>query len=104
MMKGGELDSPKSSKRTTSPADTAGINVTTTTQPETIMIPKGSKVHGEVGTKFGNIVGETTGSTRRCPLEGCSGVRVYVKWPDGHVTMPCTNSLEHQDDGSYRIG
>lgn len=28
--------------------------------------------------------------SRRCTLEGCTGVRMHVKWPSGKSTYPCT--------------
>ncbi len=37
--------------------------------------------------------GVATGSTHECQMEGCSGVRVTVKWPDGKVTYPCSKGL-----------
>lgn len=29
-------------------------------------------------------------SSRRCTMEGCTGVRMHVKWTDGKSTYPCT--------------
>lgn len=26
----------------------------------------------------------------RCPMEGCTGWRICVKWPDGRHTYPCS--------------
>lgn len=41
--------------------------------------------------------GKTLGSVRRCQLEGCSGVRVTVRWSDGTITYPCSKGLEWND-------
>jgi hypothetical protein len=50
----------------------------------------------------GTCKGVATGSTRMCRLESCRGLRVYVKWPDGHSTMPCSDGLRAYEDG-YKI-
>lgn len=53
-----------------------------------------------LGRKFKNIrsrdnneVGKFTGSTKRCTLEGCSGVRFAVRWNDGKLTWPCSDGI-----------
>lgn len=61
---------------------------------------KGTKVYSRDGAS----VGLTTGSTHRCQLEGCTGRRVTVKWPDGKITHPCTKGLETRADGAQQIG
>jgi len=69
------------------------------------MIPKGTKVFGMKGTSFETVAAEATGSTRYCALEGCNGDRIYVRWPDGKLTMPCSKGLiEGPEPNSYRIG
>jgi hypothetical protein len=45
-----------------------------------------------------------TGGTRLCPLAGCTGLRIYVRWPDNRVTYPCTKGLVRRPDGAYQIG
>lgn len=60
---------------------------------------KGTKVYNTAGTEFGL----TTGSTHHCRMEGCTGRRVTVKWPDGKVTHPCSKGMETQPDQSMRI-
>lgn len=59
------------------------------------------------GTKVysfnGKEIGIATGSTRRCQLEGCLGIRIMVRWPDGKATWPCTKGLTAYKKG-YRIG
>jgi hypothetical protein len=48
--------------------------------------------------------GVLTGSSRRCQLEGCLGVRLYVRWDDGKLTMPCTKGMTYDDvAGSWKI-
>jgi len=37
--------------------------------------------------------GIATGSTHKCQMEGCFGVRVAVKWPNGTFTYPCSKGL-----------
>jgi len=46
-----------------------------------------------VQSRRGRLIGVTTGATRPCQLEGCKGVRVTVKWPDGKHTHPCSEGL-----------
>lgn len=47
-----------------------------------------------VYSKDGKNKGILTGGERACPLEGCSGVRLRTKWPDGRITWPCTEGME----------
>jgi hypothetical protein len=68
-----------------------------------VTIPKGTVVHGRAGTEFETVQGVTTGATRGCLLGGCGGVCYYVRWPDGHLTIPCGRGMYQQPDGSYRI-
>ena len=37
--------------------------------------------------------GRTTGSKRPCRLEGCTGLRLGVKWNDGKITYPFTKGM-----------
>lgn len=37
--------------------------------------------------------GRATGTTYPCRMEGCTGVRVMVRWPDGKVTWPCSKGM-----------
>ncbi len=41
--------------------------------------------------------GTLTGARRRCQLEGCLGVRLYVRWNDGKLTLPCTKGMTYDD-------
>lgn len=47
--------------------------------------------------------GKVTGSTRRCQMEGCSGVRVMVRWPNGKITWPCAKGLKLRKDDHWQI-
>lgn len=46
--------------------------------------------------------GRTTGGTRRCRLAGCCGIRIGVRWPDGHITWPCSRGMGRTKKG-WRI-
>jgi len=50
---------------------------------------KDIKVH----SRGGESTGKTTGRHRLCHLEGCRGLRLSVKWPDGKTTFPCTDGM-----------
>lgn len=58
-----------------------------------------TKVHSRDGTK----VGVVRGRGYRCQLEGCRGLRLPVRWPDGRMTFPCTKGMTAQPDGSLKI-
>lgn len=38
-------------------------------------------------------LGRTTGSRRPCNLEGCTGLRLGVRWDNGKITYPCTKGM-----------
>ena len=57
-------------------------------------------VWNKAGTKFS----VRTGGTRRCPMAGCTGLRVFLRWSDGRITYPCTKGLVERSDGSYQEG
>jgi len=50
---------------------------------------KGVKVLSRGGTDEG----VTTGGSYRCRLEGCTGLRIAVRWKDGHMTYPCSKGM-----------
>lgn len=31
---------------------------------------------------------------KRCQDPGCQGMRLLTKWPDGHLTAPCSASIQ----------
>ena len=63
----------------------------------------GRMVFGRRGTDFENVAGVVT-NVSGCRLAGCRGLRLHVKWPDGHRTYVCTKGCDEQEDGSLRIG
>ena len=44
------------------------------------------------------LKGKTTGSAYRCRMDGCMGIRVVVKWGDGHITHPCSKGMRRNKD------
>jgi hypothetical protein len=65
---------------------------------EAIKTPKkGELVYGRKIGRLKLPVGQTTGATRPCRLEGCCGVRMVVKWEDGQVTYPCSKGMVWRD-------
>jgi hypothetical protein len=63
----------------------------------------GLLVYGREGTDFENVAGIVT-NTSYCPLVGCGGLRLHVRWPDGKRTYPCSKGCTQQEGGSLRIG
>lgn len=53
----------------------------------------------------GDEVGEIRNkNSRPCRLEGCTGVRMHVVWPDGSVTYPCSKGCYQVSPHLWRIG
>ena len=44
-------------------------------------------------SRDGNTRGRTTGGVRPCVLEGCLGLRIGVRWPDGKLIWPCSEAM-----------
>lgn len=42
-------------------------------------------------------------NSRPCRLEGCTGVRIHVVWPDGKHTYPCSKGCTRIDEDTMRI-
>jgi hypothetical protein len=38
--------------------------------------------------------GAPTGGIRPCRMEGCTGIRFGVRWPDGKITWICSRGVE----------
>jgi len=57
-----------------------------------------------VYNKDGTLKGVAKASGYRCQMDGCSGRRLAVKWPDGKVTRPCTKGMLTRTDGDLQIG
>jgi len=53
-------------------------------------------------SRDGRARGRTTGSLRSCTLEGCRGLRIGVRWPDGRLTWPCSEGMVRRN-GTLRI-
>lgn len=65
-------------------------------------LPRKGQLVWSRGRKF---QGRATGKTRRCTLEGCRGIRIYVRWPDsGRLTYPCLKGMKYNpEDDSWEI-
>lgn len=61
------------------------------------------KVTALVYSNDGTQVGVNSTSAYRCRMEGCTGVRITVKWPDGQITRPCTKGMFTRPDGHRQI-
>lgn len=64
---------------------------------ENFQLPK------KVLSREGDEIGTTTGGTRRCTMEGCQGVRIGVRWPDGKLTWPCSKGMTEVTEEEWRI-
>ena len=51
----------------------------------------------------GKNKGRLIGGSRRCPLEGCMGKQLSVRWDDGDLTWPCTKGMLF-DGKCWQIG
>jgi hypothetical protein len=51
----------------------------------------------------GNESGVPTGGTRTCQMEGCRGLLVGVRWPDGKLTWPCTKGMDMSNAEAWKI-
>lgn len=59
-------------------------------------------------TKMLDRTGTETGEIKKlncypCRMEGCTGVRIHVKWPDGRRTYPCSKGCKVIDDDTLQI-
>lgn len=52
----------------------------------------------------GSTSGLVTSQGYRCRMEGCTGLRLPVTWPDGKRTRPCTKGMVSRPDGQLQIG
>lgn len=57
-----------------------------------------------VWNRDGTQRGVRTGATRVCSMEGCTGERIVVRWPDGKITYPCSKGMFERRDGAMQIG
>lgn len=51
----------------------------------------------------GKETGKTTGKFRYCTMEGCTGIRIGVRWSDNKITYPCSAGVKYLEDGSMQI-
>lgn len=42
--------------------------------------------------------------SRRCQMEGCTGMRIHVRWPDGSSTYPCSKGCTQLGEHLWKIG
>lgn len=49
-------------------------------------------------SRHGEAKGTTTGAHYRCSMEGCTGHRVVVRWPDKRTTRPCSKGMLFNDE------
>jgi hypothetical protein len=63
-----------------------------------VLLPK--KVWNTQQTEYGT----PTGGTRRCQMEGCSGLRIAVRWTDSSLTWPCTRGMSALSEEEMKIG
>lgn len=61
--------------------------------------PIPERIYSRTGEEYGT----PTGKARSCALAGCHGLRISVTWPDGKVTLPCTDGLKAREDGYMQI-
>jgi hypothetical protein len=61
-------------------------------------LPK--KVWNREKTEYGS----PTGGTRKCRMEGCLGMCIAVRWPDGSLTWPCTRGMSTLTQDEMKIG
>jgi len=67
------------------------------------LLPQPPCLPAVVRDRSGTMEGTVTGRTWHCRLEGCRGVRVEVKWPDGTVTRPCSAGMREVEPGVWQI-
>jgi hypothetical protein len=48
-----------------------------------------------VVAKDGSTHGYTTGKSHWCPVQGCYGHRISVRWAGGRTTYPCSNGITY---------
>ena len=56
-----------------------------------------------VWDRDGRERGQRTGGQRHCALEGCTGMRIGIRWPNGQLTWPCTKGLAQRPDGDWQL-
>lgn len=41
--------------------------------------------------------------SRKCKMEGCTGWRIHVVWPDGKSSYPCSKGCVHVSNDTLQI-
>lgn len=41
--------------------------------------------------------------SRKCTMEGCTGWRIHVVWPNGKSTYPCSKGCRSIDENTMQI-
>lgn len=63
--------------------------------------PRVDRLVSRDGDEVGRIANK---NSRPCRLEGCTGVRMHVVWPDGNSTYPCSKGCCQTSPHLWRIG
>ena len=58
-----------------------------------------TKVYARNGKECGKVIS----ANLHCRMEGCTGVRLRVRWKDGKITCPCTKGMKVRKDGHWQI-
>lgn len=58
------------------------------------------KILSRDGTKTGIIKNLRS---RPCRMEGCTGMRMHVVWPDGRHTYPCSKGCTRLEEHLWKI-
>lgn len=67
------------------------------------LLPKPGKLPKYVLTRNGKEKGQTTGAAHKCRLDGCSGWRITVRWPDGKLSYPCSRGMKVVRGATWQI-
>ena len=54
-------------------------------------------------SRDGKEIGTPTGGQSRCQMEGCFGLRITVRWPDGKLSRPCSKGMRASRNDTWRI-
>jgi len=63
----------------------------------------GTKQYAVIYDRAGAERAVRTGGVRACQTRGCIGQRIFVRWPDGRISEPCTSRLARRRDGNWQI-
>ena len=63
----------------------------------------GPRQYAVVYDRDGRECASRSGGVRPCQTRGCPGTRIFVRWPDGRISEPCTTRLAQRRDGAWQI-